>query len=214
MINSKIKEYVEANILPRYDASDKGHGISHVEYVIGRSLKFAEQVPEVNLDMVYVIASYHDVGHSIDAKNHEKVSADMLMADEALREWFSEEEINIMSEAVVDHRASLEYEPRSIYGRIVSSADRNTDLEAPFIRTYEYRVKHGNNNSIDEIMEESYNHLVDKFGNKGYAKEKMYFEDVQYKTFLEELGRILADREEFNKRFIEINKIKQYVKKN
>lgn len=214
MINSKIKEYVVANILPKYDASDKGHGISHAEYVIERSLKFASQVPDVNFDMVYVIAAYHDVGHSIDAKNHEKVSADMLMADEALREWFSEEEINIMSEAVVDHRASLEYEPRSIYGRIVSSADRNTDLEAPFIRTYEYRVKHGNNNSIDEIMEESYNHLVDKFGNKGYANEKMYFEDEQYKTFLEELGKILADREEFNKRFVEINKIKQYVKKN
>ncbi len=73
--------------------------------------------------MVYTVAAYHDLGHHIDGKNHEKVSAEMLLADENLREFFSEEEIRIMTEAVYDHRASMEGEPRSIYGKIVSSAD-------------------------------------------------------------------------------------------
>lgn len=44
-----------------------------------------------------------------------------------------------MSEAIEDHRASLEYIPRSIYGKIISSADRNTSIEDILKRTYEYR---------------------------------------------------------------------------
>lgn len=207
MVNEKLVKYIEEKVLPRYDKSDKGHGIDHIKYVIRRSLAFAKNVPDINLDMVYVIAAYHDVGHSIDAANHEKVSAEILLADEELKKYFTADEILVMSEAVYDHRASLSYEPRSIYGKIVSSADRNTELEKPFIRTYEYRLKHGSGVNLKQIIDESYAHLVKKFGKKGYANEKMYFEDLEYKKFLEDLGRILDNRSEFNRMFIKINGI-------
>ncbi len=131
--------------------------------------------------MVYTVAAYHDLGHHIDGKNHEKVSAEMLLADENLREFFSEEEIRIMAEAVYDHRASMEGEPRSIYGKIVSSADRNTDILLPLRRTYSYRISNNPNDSLEKIIEESRKHLINKFGNSGYANEKMYFEDLDYK---------------------------------
>ena len=172
-INKELKKYIEDKVLPRYNDNDKGHGIDHIMYVIDRSLRFAKTVDNVNLNMVYTIAAYHDVGHSIDAKNHEEVSAQILLDDIELRKYFTEEEIVTMSEAVADHRASLEYDPRSIYGKIVSSADRNTNLEVPFKRTYEYRKKHYGNTSLKQIMDESYEHLLNKFGKKGYAIEKM-----------------------------------------
>ena len=129
VINKKLKKYLEENIFPSYKKNDLGHNLDHILYVINRSLKFAKEVDNINYDMVYTVAAYHDIGHYIDAKNHEKISAEMLLADEELKNFFTDEEIKIMSDAVYDHRASLESEPRSIYGKIVSSADRNNTIE-------------------------------------------------------------------------------------
>lgn len=207
-INKEIVNYIEKNVFPSYEKNDAGHGINHIKYVINRSLKFAENVKDINFDMVYVIASYHDIGHYIDAKNHEKVSAQILLNEKWLEKYFTKDEINVMAEAIEDHRASLEYEPRSIYGKIVSSADRNTSLELPLKRTYTYRLKHSPNSTIDEIIEESRLHLIDKFGKEGYANEKMYFVDEEYDNFLKEIQELCSDKELFRKKYIEINEIK------
>ena len=74
-MNQKLQKYLEEEIMPRNNLNDEGHNIEHVNYVRRRSQKFANMVGGLNLDMVDTIAVYHDVGHSIDAKNHEKVSA-------------------------------------------------------------------------------------------------------------------------------------------
>jgi len=210
-INPELEKYIKTQILPKYNENDNGHGIDHIIYVINRSLKFAKEIPNINYDMVYTIAAYHDIGHSIDAKNHEKVSAELLLKDEKLKKFFADEEILTMSDAVYDHRASLEYEPRNIYGKIVSSADRNTLVEVPFRRTYEYRKKHFVSATLKQIIDESYDHLLNKFGKKGYATEKMYFEDLEYKTFLEDLGKLLENRSEFDKQYIKINGLEKEV---
>lgn len=209
MLNKELKEYIDADILPRYNDNDKGHGLEHIMYVIDRSMRFAKTIDDINYDMVYTIAVYHDIGHSIDAKNHEKISADILFEDVNLKKFFSKEQIKIMSEAVYDHRASSEINPRSIYGKIVSSADRNTNIEDILKRTYEYRIKHFENASLEQIIDESYNHLLEKFGKKGYAVEKMYFEDLEYKNFLDNVDKLLKDRNEFNKIYIKANKIEK-----
>ena len=154
-ISNDLQQYIEENIFPSYKKNDLGHNLDHIKYVINRSLNFAQKVNDINYDMVYTIAAYHDIGHCIDAKNHEKVSTEMLLADKNLRRFFTEDEIKIMSEAVYDHRASLEGETRSIYGKIVSSADRNTLVDVPLKRTYAYRVEHNPNDTLDEIIEES-----------------------------------------------------------
>ena len=91
--------------------------------------------------MVYRIAAYHDIGHHIDSKTHEMVSADIMSKDENLKNFFFDEERQIIKEAIEDHRASAKDEPRSIYGRIVSSADRNNTVEACLRRTYTYGKK-------------------------------------------------------------------------
>ncbi len=121
-INEELKKYIERYILPSYEKNDLGHNLDHIKYVIERSMKFASRVPDINYDMVYTVAAYHDIGHYVDAKNHEKISSEMLLADKQLRNFFTEEQIETMAEAVYDHRASLEYEPRNIYGKIVSTA--------------------------------------------------------------------------------------------
>lgn len=213
MIREELIKYIEKNIFTSYEKNEDGHKLDHIMYVIDRSFMFASRVPDINLEMVYVIAAYHDIGHYIDAENHEKVSGEMLLKDKNLKKFFSDEEIKVMSEAVCDHRASSKSEPRSIYGKIVSSADRNVLIEIPLKRTYSYRRSHSPNSTLDEIIEESRQHLLDKFGKKGYATTKMYFEDEDYKKFLEDITVLASNKEEFKRRFLELNGLEEEYKK-
>lgn len=213
MIREELRKYIEKNIFTSYEKNEDGHKLDHIMYVIDRSFMFASRVPDINLEMVYVIAAYHDIGHYIDAENHEKVFGEMLLKDKNLKKFFSDEEIKVMSEAVCDHRASSKSEPRSIYGKIVSSADRNVLIEIPLKRTYSYRRTHSPNSTLDEIIEESRQHLLDKFGKKGYATTKMYFEDEDYKKFLEDITVLASNKEEFKRRFLEVNGLEEEYKK-
>ena len=206
-MNEMLQKYLNEEIMPKNDLNDSGHNTSHVNYVRRRSIKFAHIIGNLNLDMVDTIAVYHDVGHSIDAKNHEKISAKILFEDEKLREFFNENEIITMMEAIEDHRASRNAEPRSIYGKIVSSADRNTSVDELLKRTYAYRLKHMPDAELDQIIADSKEHAINKFGINGYATSKMYFPDDEYDAFLKEIQELVSNSDEFRKRFIEVNNI-------
>jgi len=208
LIKKDLLNYIEKKIYPEYDKNEEGHRLPHIKYVIQRSLNFAAQFQDIDKNMVYTIAAYHDIGHHIDAKNHEIVSAQIFYKDDKIKQFFTSEEIEIIKEAIEDHRASSNKEPRSIYGKIVSSADRNTSLEDIIKRAYLYRIEHYGTNNIDEIILESQKHIKEKYGSRGYAKEKMYFQDLEYDKFLEEIDKICDDNIEFRKKFIEVNKIK------
>ena len=208
MINKDLKYYIEKNIFPAYEKNDKGHNIEHIKYVIDRSLMFASKIGDINYDMVYTIASYHDIGYYIDTKNHEKISADMLLSDTNLSNYFTNDEIRIMSEAVYDHRASMDSRPRSVYGEIVSSADRETRVDVQLQRMYEYRLKHYPNKSLDWIIEDTRNYIINKFGNNGYAKEKIYFDDLDYDKFLSDLNSLVKNKNKIKEKFISVNNIK------
>ena len=209
MINKELKEYIENNIFPEYSKNDEGHNLDHIKYVIERSLKFAKTVQDINIDMVYTIAAYHDIGHHIDKKTHEKISSEMLLKDDMLKQFFSKEEIKIMADAVYDHRASMKGKPRTIYGEIVSSADRNVVITSPLKRTYSYRKKENPNAPLDEIIEESRQHLIEKFGSEGYATEKMYFDDPDYQHFLEDIKNLTNDKEKFREAYLLANNLQQ-----
>ena len=211
-INEELRQYIETYIFPSYKKNDLGHNLDHIKYVIDRSIMFASRVDNINFNMVYVIAAYHDIGHYIDAKNHEKVSSEMLLQDMNLRKFFAEDEMTIMAEAIYDHRASLEGEPRSVYGKIVSSADRNTLIEFPLKRTYYYRLVHKPESSLDDIIEESRLHILTKYGVDGYGATKMYFDDPDYFKLLEDASNLAADKEMFRKRFMEVNGLNNKLK--
>ena len=61
MIRSEIITYIEKNLLPLYDSFDRGHRRDHAQQVIERSAQLARGF-EVNEEMVYVTAAYHDTG--------------------------------------------------------------------------------------------------------------------------------------------------------
>ena len=204
-IRKELKDYIENTIFKEYEKNEKGHGIEHINYVIKRSLIFSKQIENINEEMVYTVAAYHDIGHHIDKDNHEKISADILKKDNKLKEFFSEEEIKIMQDAVEDHRASNKEEPRNIYGKIVSSADRNTSVEEMLKRTYSYNKKHYPNLNEKGIIEECFKHLKNKYGKEGYATKKMYFQDEEFNNYLIKMDEITKNIEIF---ITEMEKIK------
>ena len=168
-VNKELVNYIENEIFPLYSKNEEGHGIKHINKVIERSLKFAKNY-DVNIDMIYTIAAYHDLGHHIDRKRHEIISAQIFIEDENMKKWFSDEQRKITKEAIEDHRASLEHEPRSDYGKIISSADRTTSIDSVLQRTHSYTTKHYLDLDLYQMIERSYNYILKKYGNNGYAK--------------------------------------------
>lgn len=173
IINNEIEQsllkYLMEDILEKYKAFDKGHGIKHIATVIDSSIKLSKYFP-VNKSMVLTIAIYHDLGMSIDRKIHQIHSKDMLINDTNLENWFTKKELILMGEACEDHRASNTHEPRSIYGYIVSDADRTTDIYDMIERCYNFSKKNYSDLSEEETYKRVYSHLVEKYGESGYAK--------------------------------------------
>lgn len=205
-INTDLRGYIETEIFPEYDKNDAGHGTSHIEYVIRRSMKFAEQFKDVNLDMVYVVAAYHDVAHYINKDEHEALSAEIFYKDEKMKEFFNEEERRIVKEAIEDHRASLEGEPRNDYGKIVSSADRTINLDTTIQRAHAYRLKHFPDSTVEEMVDDAYEHIRDKYGKDGYVKT--YVIDKDLEDLRKEVDSLIADKNKFRERYMEVNDIK------
>lgn len=205
-ISKELQDYIENNVFPEYEKNEKGHNIEHIKYVIERSFQLIkENNLDVNPNIVYTVASYHDIGHHIDSKTHEIISADIMSKDKNLFKYFTDEELIIIKEAIEDHRASAKEDPRSIYGRIVSSADRNNRVEDCLRRTYTYGKKLKPEATDEELFLRAYDVLVKKFGEDGYAK--FYFKDTQYEQFLKELRELLKNREKF------VNTQRTYIEK-
>ncbi len=200
-VNKELIEYVENNIKPIYVNNNyAGHGWEHIQNVISRSFELMEKFKlEINPNMVYVIAAYHDIGYKENPENHEQVSSEMFLQNKEIQHFFSEEENRIIAEAIVDHRASLEYEARSVYGKLVSSADRAIDVNNMLERSisFQYEKHKLENPTIQDIIEYSYKKLSSKYGNGGYAK--MYFQDDKYLEYLKKVNLLFSDKEEFIK---------------
>ena len=208
MINQQLVKYIEKTVLPEYEKNESGHGLEHIKYVLARSLEFAKQVPDINLDIVYTVACYHDIGHHLDAKNHEKVSAEMFKNDSNIHNFFTAEEIELVYEAIQDHRASGDSEPRSVYGKIVSSADRRTDIDNVMKTMYSYRLKHSPHFTIEENIEEAYQQLCKKFAYGGYATTKMYFKDVDYENMIEKAEWFKNHKQDFVEYYCKMNNLR------
>ena len=199
-----MKHYIETEIIPRYEAFDKAHRTNHVRQVITESLKLASYY-EVDERMVYTIAACHDIGLCEGREHHHLVSGRLMRADERLREWFTEEEIEIMAQAVEDHRASLDHAPRSIYGRIVAEADRLIEPMQILRRTVQYGLSH-----YPELTKEQHylrycEHLQEKYAEGGYLK--LWIPESENASQLKALRGIIADetrkREVFERIFEE-----------
>lgn len=196
----ELQRYVEEHIIPLYDHFDKAHQRDHVYMVIRQSLDLAAQM-EVDRDMVYAIAAYHDIGLCEGREHHHEVSARMLLADAELRKWFSESQLQTMAEAVEDHRASSDHAPRSLYGRIVAEADRFIDPDTIIRRTVQYGLEHYPDLDNEGHFQRTLQHLHEKYGRNGYLH--LWFEQSPNAERLEKLRQMMEDEALLRQKFEE-----------
>lgn len=199
LVNKELKKYIENEIFPEYRLNGEAHGLGHIKDVIIRAMEIAKKY-QVNYDILYTAAAYHDIGDHIDREHHEIISAQKMDDDKKLNQFFSGEEKKIIKEAIEDHRASSGREPRSIYGKILTSADKNTDVNEYFERSIAYGLEHYKNLNKEQQIERAYEHAVDKFGINGYATRVQYVENKAYDRYLTELRKLIDNREEFDQR--------------
>lgn len=191
-VSLDLMEFIEQNILPKYNAFDKAHNLTHVNRVIKNSLALAEKTG-ADINMAYAIAAYHDLGLEGPRAIHHISSGKIVMADRRLRRWFSEDKIKIMKEAVEDHRASASHAPRSIYGKIVAEADRDLDPTTVFTRAIEYGLDHYPEKSYDRQWQRFVQHMTEKYSNSGYIK--LWISDSPNEARLKEIRETINNTE-------------------
>ena len=197
-MNAELKQYIEQEIIPRYDHFDKAHQRDHVLMVIQQSLDIASRL-NVDKDMVYAIAAYHDTGLCEGRELHHVVSAQIIKADMQLRRWFTEEQIQTMADAAEDHRASAKQAPRTLYGRIVAEADRFIDPVTIVQRTVQYGLDHYPELGREDQYQRMVTHLKEKYGRNGYLK--LWFPDSPNAARLEQLHQLIENEEELRRLF-------------
>ena len=194
-------EFVERQILPRYNAFGESHGLRHVTRVIKNSLRLAD-VTGADIDMVYVIAAYHDLGMEGPRAIHHLTSGKILMADARLKKWFNADQLKVMKEAVEDHRASSSRQPRSIYCKIVAEADRDIDVHEIFLRAIQYGKENDPDKTVEEHWERFAQHMDEKYSNNGYIK--LWIPNSPNEKALKELRNIIEDKKLLRKAFDDI----------
>lgn len=207
MINPELKEYIEQEILPRYDHFDAAHRRDHAIAVINRSLELCKDF-EVDIQMAYAIAAYHDTGLIEGREHHHTVSARIIRQDKHLRRWFSKEQISTIADAAEDHRASAKNEPRSIYGRIIAEADRQIEPYNIIRRTIQYGLTNYPHLDTEGHWTRTVEHLEEKYAEGGYLK--LWIPDSENGRQLTALRNIIADkahlRQIFDRIFAEENR--------
>ncbi len=195
----KIRDFVEREIVPRYDGFDAGHGRDHVQTVISQALSLAQYYPEVDRCMLLVAAAYHDLGLAFGRELHHIHSARIVREDERLRQWFNEDEINTIADAAEDHRASSDHEPRTIYGRIVAEADRIIDGETIVRRALQYGLKHEPGLDREGQYRRLMEHMREKYDYGGYLQ--LWIPESDNAKQLEAFRQTLANEEAFRRLF-------------
>lgn len=197
-VDKALEEYVETEIIPVYRTFDPAHGEEHVRQVVAGSLRLAESY-DVDCNMVYAAAAYHDSGLTAGREKHHIESGRKIRGDRKLLRWFTPEQIETIAQAAEDHRASSAAEPRTIYGKIIAEADRDIEPEKILRRTVQYGLS-----AYPALCREGHygrykKHLLEKYAEGGYLK--LWVPESDNAAKLEALRSIIADETELRRQF-------------
>ena len=208
-VNPELKKYVEEEIFPQYAKNDQGHGILHILEVVRRSFVLNKSLNlGLDSDMIYVIAASHDLGkyeeHETGEK-HAKIAGRRFIQNSRFSRFFTETQRQTIKEAIEDHSSSLEDIPRSDYGKLVSSADRNTSIEMVFIRSFFVGKRKNPDQNMEDYLEFTLNRLRKRY--RVEDSENMFFADKDYETFLTDMRELLKDGDKFKNLYCKINHV-------
>ena len=184
-MKTELQTYIYNEVVPKYSAFDAAHKEDHALTVIDHAMKLmkgrdswldSQHQPdeiwrsEIDPNILLTAASCHDLGLVNGRERHHLDSGEIIRNDIRLREWFSEDDVEIIAQAAEDHRASGTTAPRSIYGMLVAEADRVIDGETIIRRTIQFGFKHYPDMDREAHIVRAVEHLNEKYGRGGYLK--------------------------------------------
>jgi uncharacterized protein len=226
-VNPMILDYIQSNIIPLYDSFDPGHGRTHISAVQKYSIELAKKDSK-DIDIAYVIASYHDIGLLVGRENHEYHSAMYFLQDNTMRHLLLKKQkfmwINkdipvwyTIAIAIEEHRASKEI-IRTPFGKIVYDADREdlsysrvinrAFLTSLYDITPEEAEVEGNEGDIEKIMswleKRMFEGIYNKYSGRGYIRN-MYYPETQkrFESLKEKIDNVDELKRSIRKDYIE-----------
>ena len=207
-VDPKLKMFINEVVFPDYENNDKGHGMGHIIEVIRRSFALNETKKlGLNDNMMYAIAACHDWGkyEETEYETHNFIAAKRFMATDGFKSFFNDDERIIIKEAIEDHKSSVKTEIRSVYGKLVSSADRNTTIDMVFIRSFFVAHIKSPDKVIEDYLDATIARLSKRYSTDDTENENMFFNDEIYDEFLKEMRDLLSKPDDFKKRYCEVN---------
>jgi len=202
-VRKELKVFINKEIKPLYKTFDKAHNLSHFHFVTNNCIEYCRALInkgiDLDLEIAYVVGAMHDIGIAKGREGHAKSSGEMVRKNKSLCDFFDQKTIELIAEAVEDHSSHLEYEPRSIYGKIVADADRNNTMYLVFSRPIKYGLKNESFRDRAGHIDTVYDFVKKKFGRNGYVK---YWLDIPQTTKEQQKVWELLDNEDKCKMYI------------
>ncbi len=189
-ISSALYSYIETHIIPQYNQFDEGHHSDHIYEVVKASFDLVKQYP-ARKDFVYLIACFHDLGLQFGRETHHITSGELLRKDVYVSAHYQSSEIDVMVDAIFDHRASNLHEPRTIYGKILAEADRLLDVQKVIDRTVFFEIHKHPELPLQAQLKHAFDHIMEKYGQQGYLKRYLDYEPNRLGE--EALNRLIKD---------------------
>ena len=165
----KVREFYTEEI----SLNNHAHNIMHCDNVCDRiTAMHSKLFSNENILKLCIVAAYtHDLKEHVDRKNHHVLSAEYVRdnrSDSVLSE-FNDEEIDMLYNAILEHRASND----SVKTSILSILLFNADKDEPSVQTAVFRsLEHNGGNKA-----ETFKHIKEKFSRNGYLKYDKYYKE-------------------------------------
>lgn len=176
----KIKKYkIDLTRYERlYDEVDSGHDMDHINRVRASALMLGRKYLPKQLDLLYIAASLHDIGLSESREGHEEIGADMVRRDKYLAKVLSPKEVKIVADSISSHRYTTG-QPLSTFDKIIYDSDKcSATAMYSVYRAIMYRIKHGDADTMEDIMSDAFRHQISKYGDI-VKQDKLHFKEAK-----------------------------------
>lgn len=187
LLETYLPESVISKALSQYALNDAAHLEDHAIAVVIHADEIIKRFPELQQwrGVILVAALLHDTKCHVNRDKHHILGAlavyrEFLCSSPVSRNAFTYDEVTMIEECVLEHRASWQFKRSHDASEAVAAADRGKpDLYGYMRRAVRFRyaqledVTKATNDIKSTIVWDSINHMREKFGENGYAWTSM-----------------------------------------
>jgi len=202
LLETYLPESVISKALSQYALNDAAHLEDHAIAVVIHADEIIKRFPELQQwrGVILVAALLHDTKCHVNRDKHHILGAlavyrEFLCSSPVSRNAFTYDEVTMIEECVLEHRASWKHKRSHSASEAVAAADRGKpDLYGYMRRAVRFRYAQLEQGTVvteetkRTIITDSITHMREKFGVSGYAWDSMpKYTLLMYEAEIEEM---------------------------